>query len=264
MGAYNTILYNGQSGGLGTLSVGNVIIYRALRLARVLQGPSQGPSPEKLADGLIALNGLLDYLTAQQGAIYTKRQDRYTLQPSQVTYTIGIDPTGQQTANFNAVRPVRIDRASLVLTGTNPPVFLPMSLLTPEEWASLVVRTIPTTVPRRLYCDYANPISTLYFWGYPTAGNDVELWTWQQLAQFQTIDDQVTLPPAYLDMLVYNLAVRLSEMFGTNISSSVLLQARQMLGRVKALNNPSPQIASADFGRQHSRPDFNYFSGGPN
>ena len=127
---------------------------------------------------------------------------------------------------------------------------------------------IPGTVPRGMFCEYASPLASLYLWGYPTAANSLELWTWQQLAQFVTINDNVVLPPAYIDMLVYNLAVRLADQFPTlaQMSPNVAIEARRILGRVKAINLPSPPIPSADYGAE-GRPlgagGFNYMTGGP-
>jgi len=256
----------GASFGSGqALAVKDLILYRALRLAQVTRGPGRTANPEQFQDALMALNGMLDSLGIQHDAIFSINNERYTLSPSKRSYSIGIDPLGARTADFQAPVPTRIDQARLVLTASASPVYLPLTIATADQWASITVRDVPTTVPQVMYCDYDYPIANLWFWGYPTAGNDVELWTWQTFTRFNTILDQVVMLPSYVDMCVYNLAVRLADQFGTVLSPNVMTEARRTLSRIKALNNPSLPMGSADYGVKGDhgggRGDFNYMSG---
>jgi len=258
---------NGPTGGGSTsLAVQDAILYRALRLARVIGGPGRTPNPEQYVDALISLNGLLDSLNIQPGVIYTVQPARYTLAPPQPSYTIGIDPAGLVVADFNAPRPIRIDEARLVLTSSPQPVFLPLRIATDAEWQSIVVREIPTSVPTILYMNNDYPIAKLFFWPYPNAGNDVELWTWEPLEKFASLTQKVIAPEGYLDMLIYQLAVRLGDQFGTAaaMSPNVASDARRMLGRVKALNDPNHPMGTTDAGtRGKPAGDFNYLTGMP-
>lgn len=248
-------------GGSTSLKVQDAILYRALRLARITGGPGRTPNPEQFVDALISLNGLLDSLNIQPGVIYTTQPARYTLAPPKTFYTIGIDPTGAVTADFPVDAPVRIDQARLVLNSVN---WLPLHIADAAEWSTLVVREMPSSVPTALYYDYAFPIAKLYLWGYPTVSNDLELWTWQTLKHFASLNDPVIAPEGYLDMLTYQLAVRLGDQFGTAaaMSPNVISDARRMLGRVKAMNDPNKPMGSADYGTRGRRGgDFNYVSG---
>ena len=243
------------------------ILYRALRLAQITRGPGRIANPEQLNDALIALNGMLDSLNIQHDGIFSVNNNSYTLTPSKTNYTIGIDPLGVAHADFAAPRPIRIDKARLVLTSSPTQVYLPLAIATHMEWASIVVRQIPTTIPQILYCDYAYPLANLFFWGYPTQANKVELWTWQPFTTFASVVDNVILPPGYPDMLCYNLAVRLADQFGTVAPPNVMTEARKTLARVKALNTPSTPIGTTDGGTRGDRrgggsqADFNYMSG---
>lgn len=245
----------------------DAILYRALRLAQITRGPGRTANPEQLNDALIALNGMLDSFNIQHDAIFSIDNQRYTLTPSKRSYSIGIDPTGLKTADFHAPRPIRIDQARLVLTSSPTPVYLPLFVATADQWATITVRDIPTTVPEVLFCDYDYPLSNLFFWGYPSVRNDVELWTWQPFSTFSAITDSVVMPPGYADMCVYNLAVRLSDQFGTVLPPNVMTEARRTLGRIKALNSPSTPMGSNDYGtegdryRGGGRGDWNYMSG---
>jgi len=254
-----------QPGGSASIKVKDCILYRALRLARVTGGPGRTPNPEQYVDALISLNGLLDSLNINRSAIYTVQPARYTLSPPKKFYTIGIDPLGLTIADFNAPRPIYIQDARLILTSSPSPVFLPLKVIRQDSaWASIVVREMPSTIPLYIYPDNDSPIEKLYFWPYPTQTNDVELWTWEPLTQFASLDDPVIAPTGYMDMLVYQLAVRLGDQFGTAaaMSANVISDARKMLGRVKALNEPNVPMGSADYGtRGTPTADFNYMTG---
>ena len=241
------------------MKVDTDILYPALRLAQVVTGAQRGATEEQMDDAFQSLNRMLDAWNNQRLTIYTTRIDRYTLTPSRTSYTIGPEPT----ADFNAARPHRITAANIVTNTGGSEVHLPLRVLTDMQWSAKVLREVPTTIPTELYNDGAYPVSRLYLWGYPTAGNDLELFTWSLLTPFAAQDDTVQLPPEYLDGIVYNLAVRLSDQFNTTLRPNVERTARQLLGQIKAGNAPAPQIASADFGmRGRTGGRFNYLTGG--
>ena len=250
--------------GSTSIKVQDVILYRALRLAGVTGGPGRTPSPEQLVDALISLNGLIDSLNLHRGAIYTIQPNRYTLTPPKPSYSIGIDPLGLVTADFNAPRPIYIENARLVLTSSPVEVYLPLRIATDLEWSSIAVRAIPVTIPQVMYCDYDYPIAQIFFWGYPTEANDLELWTWKDVKEFSSLNDPVICPVGYIDMFCYQLAVRLADQFRTPISPNVISDARRMLSRIKSVNDPNGPMGSADYGtRGWKSGDFNYLTGGP-
>src|SRR5215472_15860471 len=218
------------------------ILYRALRLAGVTMGPGRTASPDQLSDALLSLNGFLDYLNAQPDAVFNINNDSYVLSPPKMMYTIGIDPNlTVQTADFKVPRPLNIIRANIVLTAGTPAVYVPLRLVDEHYYASLGVRQIPTTIPTVLWCDYDYPIAGLHLWGYPSVSNSLELWTWQALPTYVTINDPVVLPAGYVDMVVYQLAARLQDQFASQLqvpfNPNLWTQANRMLGRVKAQNS---------------------------
>jgi hypothetical protein len=238
------------------VSVATDILYPALRLAGVVTAAGRGASVSQRSDAFASLNRMLDSWTQQRLLIYSQGTARYSLTPSQTSYTIGPG------ADFDAPRPVRITAASIITDGST---HTPLELLTPQDWASKSLREMPTTIPTELYCDYANPIATLYLYGYPTAGGELELWTWQILDQYVSVDSDVSLPPGYLEAVVYQLAVRLSGQFGTVLRPDVFQLAREAKGVIKAFNaSPSPAVASADSGtRCGCGGSWNYMTGLP-
>jgi hypothetical protein len=243
------------------------ILYRALRLSGVTMGPGRTPSPDQYSDALLSLNGFIDYLNAQPDAVFSVNNDSYVLSPPKLTYTIGIDPSGAVLADFRVPAPLKIIRANLVLAAT-PSVYVPLRMVDQYDYAALGVRQVPTTVPTVLYYDEDFPIAGLHLWGYPSTSNSLELWTWQALSTYATINDPVVLPPGYADMYVYNLAARLQDQFASQLQSPfnprLQEQANRMLGRVKANNSTVEPMPSADFGtagRKDSGGYFNYGTG---
>jgi hypothetical protein len=239
------------------MPVDTELLYPALRLAGVLTAAGRTAAPSQLADAFASLNRMIDAWTIQRLLIYTIRADRYRLSPSQISYTIGPG------ANFGAPRPVRITAANIVLLGSTE-TRVPLRLLSDRDWAAKRLQVIPTTVPTELYNDGSFPVSTLFLWGYPTAANDLELFTWSQLTPFATPTDPVVLAPGYEDAVVYNLAVRLCGQFGTQLRQDVAMTARESKGLVKSYNSVSPRISSTDIGTGATRAGgFNYITGGP-
>lgn len=262
-GMGGTIWGPGVSG--TSYAVRDIVLYRALRLAGITTGPVRTANPETFADALLSLNGFIDYLNAQGDAIFSIQPERMTLAPPKLIYTIGIDPYGIVLADFQLPRPERILRANLVLTASAPPVYTALRIIDYDTYAALGVRDIPVTIPSYLYCDYDFPIAGLHLWGYPSQANDLELWVWQALTGFATLDDPCILPPGYLDMLVYNTAARLMDQFPERAkqNDSVRQQAMRMLGKIKAANSITEAIPSADYGTTGRKGGgwFNYMTG---
>lgn len=236
------------------------VVSQALRLCGQMGQPGRGPSPEQLAEVIVYLNQMLDNWNVMRNSIYTIDIARYTLTPSQTIYTIG--PTG----NFVADRPIRIENANLVLTGQSPEVFIPLSLLNDDQWALISVEEIPTTVPVALYDDYGQPNSNLYFWGFPTQANDVQLFTWKKLPTSLTSSDNLIVPDGYMLAIIQNLAVQIGPLYWkrTNVQFSTLVQqAQKSRAAIASLNTLAPLLPNdASFIRSGpQRPYFNYLIG---
>lgn len=206
---------------------------------------------------------MIDAWNLKGGLIFRQGNTQYPMVPPKAVYSIGRGPG----ADFVDDRPTSIQAANIVLATGGSTVYVPVHIMTPPEWARTRLRAFPTTFPTQMYPDYSYPNCNLYMWGTPTANNTLELWAWQQAKQFLTSTDTVAMPPGYLEAMVNNLAVRMSEQFGTAqlMSPTVFSDARRSLADIKGVNQPSPAIASADIGvRRGSRGDFNFYTGLPN
>jgi hypothetical protein len=245
MPLFNAGLFNGQlfggpaAAGLVPREVGRGLLYPALRKAGVTLGPGRTPSPAQFQDSIDELNRLSGSLNCDRLFIYSIARNEYPLDPPQASYTIGESPDPLIEADFPAPRPQLIESANIVNAG-GANLRRPLVLATDLEWAKISLQAFPNTIPELLYNDRGYPLSTLYLWGQPMAGQILELFTWVQVPAFQTITDQVLLPMQYEDALVLNLAVRLAPHFQKVLDQNVREDARISLMRLESINAPQP------------------------
>ena len=109
---FNMALFGGSAGPCGpSVQVGAGLLYPALRKAGVTLGPGRTPSPAQFQDAIDELNRFVGSLNCDRLNIFHNSLFEFPLNPSQKTYTIGFDPTCDQTADFQAPRPQFIERA---------------------------------------------------------------------------------------------------------------------------------------------------------
>ena len=241
---FNAALFGGGQAPGPIIQVGQGLLYPALRKAAITLGPQRTPSPAQFQDAIEELTRLIASLNIDRYNIYS----RYTISAplnGGKTYTIGIDPQGFVTADFNVPRPNGIEAANIISNQT-PPFRYPLALVTEQQWSKIRVQDIPNTIPQVMYNDRAYPIATLYLWGQPFAGYLLELYCWHSVPTFQALTDVVVLPDGYVDALVLNLAVRLVTHFPLapnvprQVDPNLYQQAREALMRVESLNAPQP------------------------
>ena len=235
------------------------LIYAALRKAGVTLGPQRTPSPAQYQDGLAELNRLVGSLNCDRLNIFTNQRQEFPLVAGKKTYTIGQDPTGGTIADFNAPRPEAIEAANIEYSSPVPRRSL--ALLTELQWSKITMQDIGQTIPEALYNDRAYPLSTLYLYGQPQAGNVLELYYWLLIPAFQLITDTVLLPPGYEDALVLNLAVRLAPQFQRDVPPAVARDAQLALMRIESINVPKPIADTSGSGLGCGTGYMNIYSG---
>jgi hypothetical protein len=230
----------------------------ALRLAGVTKVAGVTPSSDQLADCLTQANLMIDQTQVKRPMIYSIRLTQYTLGTSKI-YTLG--PGGTLGTN----RPVKIERATLMLSTTGTPVHLKIFQGSYKEFAALAVQDIPGALPEFLYCDYAYPTANIYLIPQDRGGDKLELYDWQPIQSFVATTDIVQLPPGYQDWFVNNLAVRLASVFkeqGASVTDDVRMEAQKATRALTSRNTKSPRATSdAPSSSGGRRGDFDYFSG---
>jgi hypothetical protein len=250
--------FGGSTAGLVATTAGG-LIYAALRKAAVTLGPGRTPSPAQQQDALDELRRLTGSLNCDRLFIFSISTHVFPLTGA-ASYTIGQDPNGSVVADFDAPRPQLIESAN-ILSFTTPLVSWPLTIVDALTWAQLPA-PMPGSpgIPEVIYNDRAAPISTLYLYGTPTPGYQLELFTWYQVLTYTGVGDAVFLPLQYEDCLVLNLACRLAPHFQRVVDPDVRQQARESLMRLMSINAPQP-IADTTSGLGCGCQGFNIYRG---
>lgn len=218
--------------------------------------PGQTANTDDNTDAIFVLNAMLDAFPVQRLNCFTESISAYTLVANQPSYTIG--PTG----DFNVVRPIRIDNASIVLNPLSTlPIEIPLHIVRSEsEWQEVSIKAITSPISWSLYNDEAFPLSTLKLYPISSAANGLILYTRQAFTAFAAISDTVVLPPGYADFIRYNLAVRLAPEWGRVLRADVLERARETKFAVMQ-NNISQETMRCDSAvlKRHGY-GFNWFN----
>lgn len=229
------------------------LISRSFRLMGVL-ATGEVPSANEANDALIALNLMIDGFSNESLLIFTKLREVFNLVAGQQTYQMGLG------AQFNTLRPQKIETALIVVQGNNPETELPMKIINKDEFAAIFVKSIQSTIPLWLYNDDAFPYTNLNLWPVPSINTQLVLYSWKPLADLQTLDDQLNLPPGYARMLNYNLAVELAPEFGRQLDEAAIAIAIQSKEEIKRMNS-KPLYMRVDDALAGPRGSFNWLTG---
>lgn len=237
------------------------LIYAGFRIAGIAHRARRNPNLEYQNEGLEIFNRMVGSWSTIKLNIFQELIASYSITGNQQTNTIG--PGGQ----FNADRPVKIERVNLIITAGPPATRRSVNLLTPEDWAAKRVQNV-NGPPLDVYDDYASPVSTLYWWPIPDKTYTVELFTWNQIPAATALTNQIHLPPGYEEAITYNLARRFATQFPAeaNMTAEALKIARSALDAIQSRNTRSPRMTSdaARLGGSHGpRGDFNWLTGTP-
>lgn len=230
------------------------IITAAMRkLGAIASG--EALSPDEAADGLSALNLMLESWSNEQLLVVSKVREVFALSGAQ-TYTMGTGGT------WNTSRPQKIEEAYLQLVSSSPALELPMEILTKEQYAEIALKALTSTFPSCLYADYAYPLCTISVWPVPTENDNVVLYSWKPLSKFSALTTEISLPPGYEEALIYNLAVRLAPEFAQPLSETVAEIAIASKAAIKRMNS-KPRYLKVDSALRPMPAGWNWRTGDP-
>jgi hypothetical protein len=226
------------------LSVLSQILYPAFRIAGITLAPQRTQSQSQIADAFACLNSLLDSWLTQRLLVYEVTRVVENVNVGQGSYEIG-----PGASDWNVPLPERIEFAGLIQIfpdePTEPPTELPLGILNALDWASVAVKSLTGSTPQKLWYQRGYPIGTVWLWPVPQIANQIALYLWNQIAQFVTPEDTVTLPMGYLRALQYNLAVELDARPWTvkvPMAPNAYNIARESLAWVKTNNRPEMDL----------------------
>lgn len=232
-----TIVYNDIQVNVGDL------MYRAARMARVLKSPGQGLSPSESQEFLGILNAMVDGFKTEALMIpYTRR----TLMPVVLNQKVyGVGP-GQ---DWDIERPEKITRCGFLIPGATSSSEIQMHIiLSYEEYADYVIKEVTSNFPLVLYYEASSPFGAATLWPVPSQAGQVAIYTPQFLSEFSTPDDILYARAGVREMLMYNLAVAIHEVYPERpMAPSVETNAYETKRKVKA-NQLTPMRIRSDDG----------------
>lgn len=219
---------------------GLALISSALKAIGVL-GAGETADSEDTTDGLLRLNDLLDALgTERQSMFYVLRTTK-TLTASTTSYTIGSG------GSINIVRPTIIERAGLIIdTTATTPVEIPIPVLTNQEYARDVIKTLTSALSTAIYYDHGwtAGLGIIYVLPIPTVSTtQLVLYTPQALTAFADLVTDYTFPPGYARFLRTNLALELAPEYGRPADPVLVQQAMDSKADVKRSNHRIAEMA---------------------
>lgn len=225
---------------------------------------SDSPEPD-IGDAQLALrylNRLLESSNLLPGSIFTVRQDDFVLTPLKQDYTIGVDPAGIVVADFQAVRPTRIESIVLQMSSVGTIVRdEPMTPITDADWARKRITQV-YAIPKEYHFEPSWPLATIQFYPAPSAAYTIEMRSWQQAARIDSLHDPVLFPPGYADYWLYQLAIRLCSPFSRPVSQQLVEMERRAIAAVQATNIHAPMVEADPALTGGSRGGaFNWMSG---
>lgn len=222
------------------------IINGAARLIGVVF-KSESLSDDEAADGLVALNDMLDTWSNDNLITYAYTLETFSLTGA-ASYTIGSG------GDFNTTRPINIVDA-VVRYGS---IDYPLTIISQEQYQEeIALKSTTSPVPKYLTYDNAYPLATIKMYYVPSAGSTLYLQTNKPLGNFASLTTTIALPPGWKRALKYNLAVDIAAEYGVEVPATVLRTANTSLGAIKratSINNPMQPLG------RNTR-DGNIFSG---
>jgi hypothetical protein len=212
------------------------VITNALVILGVLF-PGQVAGPSMLTDAFTRLNNMLATWSTERLMVFAENYAKYSFSASQLAYTLG---TG---GSFAGPWPTSITDATIV---TSTGLRYKCKPLTVDEWSAIVDQTATGIIPTEYYCDYQYPLANLKFHPTPnSSATSVELYSWQELAQFVTLADPFVFPPGYERAITYNLAAECDMVYGrpmTPDGQRIAMESKQAL---EGNNAPPTHLSGA-------------------
>jgi hypothetical protein len=213
----------------------NDIIQRAFRLLGITASGETSEASES-ADALTALNDLLADMSAPPYSLllYSSSQLSYAVPGPITSFTVG--PAG----NVVATRPTAVSDVFIRAGGIDYPV----DPITPSDYYAIAMKTLIGPWPAVAWYDPTLPAGRLYLWPGATSGQTIYFVARQPLDVFASINDTADVPPNYLRMLAYNLAVEIAPEYGVEASPTVQRIASASKSALKRANAKVPKLRS--------------------
>lgn len=205
---------------------GRDLLSASLRLLGVLAS-GESMEAQEATDGLASINRMLASWSNEGLMIFAETQE------SPITLSSGVATVTMGAGGTVTTRPQEIIRAVLRAGQTD----YAMRILTLDEYARIPVKSTQSSIPYWLYDDGGYPQRTLTLYPVPSTGNQLILWTKEQLSTIATLDTVLSFPPGYEEAIIYNGAIRLAPEYGKTVTPEIADVARASKAAIKRLNS---------------------------
>jgi hypothetical protein len=227
------------------------LVTSALKEIGVLATSETGTSAEH-ADAFVRLNRYIDRLATEKLTIYSVTRTTATLTANQASFTVGAG------GNINIARPEYIEKVNFIDTSLDPDTeFQLPPLLTELQYQSITLKALTSVYPQAAYYNPTYPTGTLIPWPIPTSAT--LLWAvyhWTAVTQFASLATTVSLPPAYEEALIMNLALLLCPAYERQPHPMLVEVARTSMAALKRANQRmrdlqfGPDVMAGRYGDQ--------------
>lgn len=212
--------------------------------------------PEMLDNGLSQWRLLFDSFNAKRSMQYTEPDyifpvtgPGHGVTGNGQTFNGAGYQIGPTAVDFvTPARPEALNRVNVYMTTAPTPARVPISLVSFEEWLSIIAPIIPPiNIGLIAAYDAQWPNGVLWVWPQMN-GNSLEIFTWGALVPPATLSTPWTAPSGYGDLVVYQLAMRLWPFCTKDIMPErrsfqwVAGQAERIRQQVAAVNAPRPRM----------------------
>lgn len=204
----------------------SAIILGALKSLNV-KASGESLSADEAADGLIALNDVIELMNLQPLMHPAKAQITQALTSGDGTYTFG-------SGGDNSVRPIEINTAYVRKSNTDYPV----DIISNQRYSYISFKSVAGGFSYNLYYRNAYPLSTIELYPVPSSsGQTLYLECRAELATYTDVSDSVDLAPAYIKYIKSQLAIDISPEYKANISPVIYENAKEAKSWIKRNNS---------------------------
>jgi hypothetical protein len=212
------------------------IIKTAMRLIGVI-ATGETPSAAEAADGLSALNDVIETWNTEGMTVYGSIATAFTATPNVGSYTIG--PTGAFVTA--SPRPVRIDGVYASFQGVD----FPVQQWTYDQYMGAAVKATASTYPTRYAYVNTFPNGQIYLWPVPAVAITLNLDIAVQIGAITSLATALTFPPGYARALQWELAAELAPQYGIELTATQVALARNAKAAIKKANHV-PSVSRMD------------------